>query len=116
MTDAIVHSQPPEAIVMVRPHCFVSNPETMADNAFQRTSYTESAALSAYDEVTQAVEILKAEGVAVHLFEDTSNATPDSVFPNNWFSKHHHGPSVKYPMYAPSRRNEDGTAATGHLL
>ena len=106
MTNIIVHSQSPEAIVMVRPHCFVSNPETMADNAFQRTSYTESAALSAYDEVTQAVETLKAEGVTVHLFEDISNATPDSVFPNNWFSTHHHGTLVKYPMYAPNRRKE----------
>lgn len=91
---------------MVRPHCFVSNPETIADNAFQRLSNTESAALSAYDEVTQAVEILEAEGVTVHVFEDTSTATPDSVFPNNWFSTHHHGTLVKYPMYAPNRREE----------
>jgi hypothetical protein len=106
MTDAIVHSQSPEAIVMVRPHCFVSNPETMADNAFQRLSHTESAAISAYDEVTQAVETLAAEGVTVHVFEDTSTATPDSVFPNNWFSTHHHGTLVKYPMYAPNRRQE----------
>jgi hypothetical protein len=106
MTDAIVHSQSPEAIVMVRPHCFVSNPETIADNAFQRLSHTESAAISAYDEVTQAVEILEAEGVTVHVFEDTSTATPDSVFPNNWFSTHHHGTLVKYPMYAPNRREE----------
>ncbi|MFT6405882.1 MAG: hypothetical protein ACJA2U_002238 [Marinomonas primoryensis] len=106
MINSFVHSQPPEAIVMVRPHYFVSNPETMADNAFQRTIHTESASESAYDEVTRAVDILEAEGVTVHVFEDTSNATPDSVFPNNWFSTHHHGTLVKYPMYAPNRRQE----------
>jgi len=35
--------------------------------------------------------------------------TPDSVFPNNWFSTHSGGHIAIYPMYAPSRRRERRT-------
>ncbi|MGO3408545.1 citrulline utilization hydrolase CtlX [Marinomonas sp.] len=106
MSNTITKTQSPEAIVMVRPHRFVSNPETMADNAFQYACKSKNAALSAYHEVTEAVASLQEKGVTVHVFEDKSTATPDSVFPNNWFSTHHNGTLVQYPMYAPNRRNE----------
>jgi len=106
MNNSTTKTQSPEAIVMVRPHCFISNPETMADNAFQYACKSENAALSAYNEVSEAVNKLQDKGVKVHVFEDQSNATTDSVFPNNWFSTHHNGTLVQYPMYAPNRRNE----------
>ena len=106
MNNSIAKTQSPEAIVMVRPHCFISNPETMADNAFQYTFKSKNSALSAYNEVSEAVNKLQEKGVKVHVFEDKSSATPDSVFPNNWFSTHHNGTLVQYPMYAPNRRNE----------
>ncbi|WP_207923169.1 citrulline utilization hydrolase CtlX [Marinomonas flavescens] len=106
ITNTITNTQSPEAIVMVRPHCFISNPETMADNAFQYACTSEDAALSAYNEVSAAVASLQEKGVIVHVFEDQSTHTPDSVFPNNWFSTHHNGTLVQYPMYAPNRRNE----------
>lgn len=32
--------------------------------------------------------------------------TPDSVFPNNWFSTHLGGHVAVYPMFAPGRRKE----------
>jgi hypothetical protein len=42
----------------------------------------------------------------VHLFEDEGRQTPDSVFPNNWFSTHAGGHVAIYPMKAVSRRRE----------
>lgn len=102
--------QAPSAVVMVRPHQFVSNPETAQDNSFQKAgAQYQSADVSrrAYDEVTQAAEILQSHGVRVHLFEDDgSRQTPDSVFPNNWFSTHSGGHIAIYPMYAVNRRRE----------
>jgi hypothetical protein len=64
-------------------------------------------AAAAHREVTAAVERLQAEGVRVHLFEDHGDRdTPDSVFPNNWFSTHPGGHIAIYSMYSPSRRRE----------
>jgi len=43
----------------------------------------------------------------VHVFNDFGEKeTPDSVFPNNWFSTHNGGHVAIYPMYSPSRRRE----------
>lgn len=103
-------SQTPSAVVMIRPHRFAPNAETAADNAFQTAAAGSDAAALAADahrEVSVAVERLRAEGVQVHLFEDTGErGTPDSVFPNNWFSTHADGRIALYPMYSPSRRRE----------
>ena len=78
--------QAPGAVVMVRPHHFDVNTETAADNAFQKAiDPGGDHAKRAYDELTRAAETLRALGVSVHLFEDEGTATPDSVFPNNWF-------------------------------
>ena len=102
--------QAPAAVVMVRPHHFTPNPETAADNAFQRCARDGNAsevAQRAYAEVTQAAETLERHGVTVHLFEDTTpGRTPDAVFPNNWFSTHAGGHIALYPMYSPNRRLE----------
>jgi hypothetical protein len=104
------HIQAPGAVVMIRPHRFHPNPETASDNAFQRTSGSlspERIAKSAYAEVTAAAARLEEEGVRVHIFEDRGEKeTPDSVFPNNWFSTHPGGHVALYPMYNPSRRRE----------
>ncbi|MFC5522598.1 citrulline utilization hydrolase CtlX [Polaromonas jejuensis] len=102
--------QAPAAVVMIRPHQFTPNAETASDNAFQKVAAREEAqavAEAAYREVTAAVERLQAEGVRVHLFEDLGERdTPDSVFPNNWFSTHPGGHVAIYSMYSPSRRRE----------
>jgi len=102
--------QAPGAVVMIRPHRFHPNPETAKDNAFQRTDGDLSAkeiAKAAYDEVTAVAARLEDEGVTVHIFEDRGEKeTPDSVFPNNWFSTHPGGHVAIYPMYNPSRRRE----------
>jgi len=103
--------QAPAAVVMVRPHRFTPNPETAADNTFQQAATSDAAQAvaeeAAYREVTVAVESLRIEGVKVHLFEDRGeHDTPDSVFPNNWFSTHSGGHVAIYPMYSPNRRRE----------
>ena len=106
----LVSLQSPAAVVMVRPHHFTPNPQTAADNAFQRSASNCTAnalAQAAYQEVTDAATALQAEGVRVHLFEDTdAGRTPDSVFPNNWFSTHAGGHVALYPMYSANRRLE----------
>jgi hypothetical protein len=105
--------QAPSAVVMIRPHRFTSNPETAGDNAFQRApagqgdTDTQSLADAARAEVTAAAGRLSDAGVRVHVFDDTGdNGTPDSVFPNNWFSTHAGGHVALYPMYSRNRRRE----------
>ncbi|MCB4454134.1 citrulline utilization hydrolase CtlX [Leisingera sp. McT4-56] len=100
--------QAPSAVVMVRPHHFRSNPETQSDNAFQTLANTsaETTAAQALAEFDGAVETLRGAGVTVHVFDDTTTETPDSVFPNNWFSTHAGGHVAVYPMYAENRRKE----------
>ncbi|UTS80621.1 citrulline utilization hydrolase CtlX [Phaeobacter piscinae] len=100
--------QAPGAVVMIRPHHFCSNPETRDDNAFQTLAddtadVTSAQALAEFD---GAVAALRGAGVSVHVFDDTSTETPDSVFPNNWFSTHAGGHVAVYPMYAANRRKE----------
>ncbi|GAA6207328.1 arginine deiminase-related protein [Cognatishimia sp. WU-CL00825] len=100
--------QAPQAVVMIRPHHFCSNPETRDDNAFQTLSNrsvdaTSEAALAEFD---GAVGKLRGAGVRVHVFDDDSTDTPDSVFPNNWFSTHTGGHVAIYPMFAENRRKE----------
>ena len=102
--------QAPAAVVMVRPHRFTPNPETATDNAFQNPAAVGEAraiAAAAHREVTRAAEQLQDAGVRVHLFEDRGEQdTPDSVFPNNWFSTHPGGRVAIYAMHSPSRRRE----------
>jgi hypothetical protein len=98
--------QAPAAVVLVRPHHFRPNPETFADNSFQRSAPGQDTAAPAHAEVTALAVTLTAHGVRVHLVEDTGRTTPDSVFCNNWFSTHPDGTVVVYPMHAENRRGE----------
>lgn len=102
--------QAPTAVVMVRPHRFAVNPETLNDNTFQARPLERSVdvvARQAREEFDGCVDALVAAGVRVHVFDDFGQLdTPDSVFPNNWFSTHHGGRIAIYPMYTSSRRRE----------
>ena len=102
--------QAPAAVVMIRPHRFMPNPQTAGDNAFQREPAQrehEAVAAAAFREVTEAARRIEAAGIRVHLFEDDGTRdTPDAVFPNNWFSTHPGGHVAIYPMYSPNRRRE----------
>ena len=100
-------AQAPRAVVLIRPHHFRPNEQTRADNAFQASAFdATSVAARAYDEVTGVAHALRAAGVTVHLFEDRGHATPDSVFPNNWFSTHADGRVALFPMLAANRQRE----------
>lgn len=101
--------QAPKAVLMIRPWRFHPNPETAGDNAFQRETPQPEISVSsqARQEFDQMVETLQFHGVQVHVFDDYGeHETPDSVFPNNWFSTHPGGHIAIYPMYSPSRRRE----------
>jgi len=100
--------QAPASVVMIRPNRFYPNPETAADNRFQSRPdlSAEDVALRAQAEFDRAVARLREAGVSVHVFQDEADDTPDSVFPNNWFSTHHGGHVALYPMFAENRRRE----------
>ena len=101
--------QAPSAVVMVRPWKFLANPDTATDNHFQHESHEtkNEVALQARLEVDAVVDLLTKHYITVHLFDDFGDKnTPDSVFPNNWFSTHSGGHIALFPMYSPSRRRE----------
>ncbi|SFG09500.1 citrulline utilization hydrolase CtlX [Neptunomonas qingdaonensis] len=101
--------QSPRAVVMIRPQYFHPNPDTAVDNAYQKQAPNENpeeTAKRASSEVDRVAEVLREKQIRVHLFEDTRNQTPDSVFPNNWFSTHSGGHIAIYPMFSANRRKE----------
>lgn len=104
-----VNPQSPSSVVMVRPYNFVPNPETAIDNAFQILGAEHeltNLSKKALAEFNVAVDLLERQGIQVHVFDDNSHLTPDSVFPNNWFSTHPEGSVAIYPMFAANRRHE----------
>jgi hypothetical protein len=109
MTQTTAHTQSTNSVLMIRPVRFYPNPETAADNAFQRESDRglDALTLVARKEFDTAVQTLRAAGVNVHVFEDTVEPEkPDAVFPNNWISTHHDGRIALFPMYSALRRRE----------
>ncbi len=95
-------------VFMVRPVCFGYNPETAVDNTFQQESGADvNVQEKALNEFDGYVALLRANNVDVVVVEDTYDPkTPDSIFPNNWFSTHEDGTLVLYPMAAQNRRAE----------
>src|SRR5574344_648004 len=95
-------------VFMVKPVQFGFNPQTAVNNVFQkRGQYEKNAQENALREFSTFVTLLRANNVEVIVAEDTESPfTPDSIFPNNWFSTHDDGTLVLYPMYAFNRRQE----------
>jgi hypothetical protein len=109
MTATDPAAQSTNSVLMIRPHRFYPNPETAADNTFQRPADGDPDALSdaARKEFDVAVATLRNAGVSVQVLDDTTNPEkPDAVFPNNWISTHHDGRIALFPMYSPLRRLE----------
>lgn len=103
-------TQTTNAVVMIRPASFTSNPETAETNRFQAAlgdadpNEVRDRARVEFDALADA---LKEAGVRVRIFDDTAEpVTPDALFPNNWLSTHEDGSVILYPMEAPSRRAE----------
>src|SRR5437016_10176739 len=109
MTQSAAHAQSTSSVLMIRPGRFYPNPETAANNAFQRNANRDVDVLTlvAKNEFDAAVQTLRAAGVNVHVFEDTAEPKkPDAVFPNNWILTHHDGRIALFPMYSALRRRE----------
>ena len=96
-------------ILMVRPVSFTFNEETAVNNHYQKKDNKpiqeiQNNALTEFDNM---VEKLKKTGIDVKVMQDTKKPhTPDSIFPNNWFSTHYSNTVVLYPMFAENRRLE----------
>ncbi|HET7693905.1 MAG TPA: arginine deiminase-related protein [Gemmatimonadota bacterium] len=101
---------PARRVLMIEPIGFRSNPETAADNAFQRPPGDESPQaleIAAREEFARLRHTLESRGVEVVWRPASADReSPDAVFPNNWCSTHEGGKLVLYPMMAPSRRRE----------
>lgn len=96
-------------VLMVRPVAFGFNEETAVNNHYQKkgnlSNYEiQEKALFEFDEM---VSKLKDIGIDVKILQDTKTPhTPDSIFPNNWFSTHSDNTVILYPMFAKNRRLE----------
>ncbi len=95
---------------MIRPASFGFNPETAANNYYQKIpedlsqDQIKELAIKEFDEI---VSKLKEHGINVIVVEDDpAQQTSDSVFPNNWISFHNDGRVGLYPMYSSIRRRE----------
>lgn len=95
-------------VLMIRPVSFTYNVQTAITNAFQQTdTLGQHVQNLAVTEFNAMVQMLSDNGIHVLVIDDTDHPfTPDSIFPNNWFSTHESGEMVLYPMYAPNRRAE----------
>lgn len=97
---------------MIRPAAFNFNEETAPTNVFQKRSGGEAEAAAsliqeqAILEFDNLVNLLRSEGVHVHVLEDDNQNTPDSIFPNNWFISFSGGNIFLSSMEANNRRLE----------
>lgn len=105
-------------IMMVRPKHFGFDETTAESNSFQNregAEQIEKISKDALNEFDAAVSKLRANGVKVHVIEDTdSPVKPNAVFPNNWVSFHGEQ-TLLYPMLAENRRWERRTEILDEL-
>eukprot|EP01104_Vermistella_antarctica_P009900 TRINITY_DN259_c0_g3_i1.p1 TRINITY_DN259_c0_g3~~TRINITY_DN259_c0_g3_i1.p1 ORF type:complete len:898 (-),score=192.82 TRINITY_DN259_c0_g3_i1:121-2739(-) len=112
-TSNEVRQQTTNTVLMVAPNGFYCNLEACKDNHFMvnNTARTKQAiqkeALLGFTDLHMQ---LTRAGVKVMVFtSEVYHATPDAVFPNNWFSTHRHKDDsvfVLYPMKVHNRRRE----------
>ncbi len=103
---------------MISPEKFRSNEFTMNDNVFQSNEVVDSeVSIQAIEEFEKLKNTISDSGVSVYALKgDSSNDTPDAVFPNNWISFHHKNNAVIYPMFAENRRLERQSGILRKLL
>ncbi|PID82531.1 MAG: amidinotransferase [Clostridiales bacterium] len=98
-------------VIMIRPVGFKFNVQTALNNIYQKNDdrSLESIQEDALKEFDNLVEKLRSKGIKVNVLDDTSKPeTPDSIFPNNWFSTHRDRFTIIYPMFAENRQQEVG--------
>lgn len=92
---------------MVRPARFAYNEQTANNNFFQEKREISNLNEKALVEFDNFVKVLRDNKIEVIVVQDTESPyTPDSIFPNNWFSTHQTGELVLYSMFAENRRAE----------
>jgi len=111
-------------LMMVRPARFGHNKQTQSTNHFQQTGIEESIPgeygsatnIQAWREFDESVQRMRAAGIQITVWDDEPEpAKPDAVFLNNWFSTHHNGQFILYPMMAANRRTEMQPRYLAHL-
>lgn len=101
--------QSTDSVLMIRPLRFGWNAEAATTNSHQiaprdSADTLQSRAEKEFDGL--AAQLLQ-NGISVEIFTDQASPhTPDSIFPNNWFSTHEDGTLVLYPMAVANRRAE----------
>lgn len=111
-----------DSVLMVRPVCFEYNEQTALTNLFQEKTEEKELSVNTMAQIEFDVYTDALHGAGIHVVAvgDTPNPpTPDSIFPNNWFSTHteeelygeraenpHGTVVILYPMCAPNRRAE----------
>ncbi|AXO62232.1 amidinotransferase [Pseudomonas sp. phDV1] len=100
--------QTTNTVLMIRPTRFSFNLDTAGNNCFQQPFLPPEAAQErALEEFDGYVAILREHGVEVLVAQDSETPhTPDSIFPNNWWSSHADGTLALYPMEGHNRRLE----------
>ena len=94
-------------ILMVRPAKFAYNEQTARNNYFQKNLNLPNLDKKVLEEFDNFVKVLRSNKIEVVVVQDTIDPhTPDSIFPNNWFSTHSTGELILYPMFAENRRDE----------
>lgn len=102
--------QTTHTLLMVSPNNFKFNKDTAKNNSFQKDLKISNDI--ALEEFNTMVEKLRQHHVKVLVMPSRENVeTPDSIFPNNWFSVHSTQKQndkilVLYPMCAENRRLE----------
>ena len=105
-------------LLMIRPVSFAFNAQTAPNNHFQQLPEEgKDVQKMALEEFDAMAGLLESRGVPLLVVQDTMEPeTPDSIFPNNWFSSHADGTLVLYPMFAPNRRAERKEAVVKRIL
>ncbi|WP_114765504.1 arginine deiminase-related protein [Vibrio rhodolitus] len=110
LTNPNTIKQNANCVVMVPPKEFSFNSETARDNEFQQgiALPAEELKSSVMAEFESMVTQLRSAGIQVIVldYQLDAEATPDAVFPNNWFSTNSEGDLFTFPMACENRRRE----------
>jgi hypothetical protein len=98
-------------VLMVNPCDFSYNEETAVNNFFQNKLTLSQVDIQklAQIEFNEMVSRLRGKGINVLVIESPETASPDAIFPNNWFSTHTiSGMNYLfiYPMFSSNRKYE----------
>lgn len=97
-------------VLMIEPIQFGFNEQTAVSNSFQKQTDAldkETIQEKALSEFINFVKCLEKTGIEVIVIKDTIQPnTPDSIFPNNWFSTSLDGNLLTYPMATKNRALE----------